>query len=259
MTTSIEAVQIKKAETFKGLHKPGDPLVLYNVWDAGSATAVAKSGAKAIATSSWAVAKAHGFKDGEQYPYELAIRNLGEIVDAVDLPVTFDLESGYGEEPDAVGESVSLAIRAGAVGCNFEDSVPGVGEVRDAATQVARIRGARKVADNAGLAFFINARCDLFFQGPSVKHDEALLAAVVDRAAAYAEAGADGLFVPGLATISLISQLAKKSPIPINILADSSTSLQMLADNGVSRVSYGATPYIDALNAFEQAARAVNA
>lgn len=258
MAAPIEPARMKKAEIFKGMHAPGNPLVLYNVWDAGTATAVAKSGAKAIATSSWAVAKAHGFKDGEQYPYELAIRNLREIVEAVELPVTFDLESGYGEEASIVGENVAHAIRAGAVGCNFEDSVPGVGAIRDTATQVARIRAIRKASDEAHLSFFINARCDLFFQGPSVKHDEALLSAVVDRATAYAEAGADGLFVPGLATISLISQLAKKSPIPVNILADSSTSVQMLADSGVSRISYGATPYIDALNALEQAARAVN-
>ena len=95
--------QLKRIENFRQLHVPGDPIVLYNIWDAGSAQAVAKSGAKAIATSSWAVAKAHGFQDGEKFRYDLAIRNLREIVDAVDLPVTFDLESGYGEEPDAVG------------------------------------------------------------------------------------------------------------------------------------------------------------
>lgn len=247
--------QFKKAEIFRRLHVPGGPIVLYNIWDAGSAQAVAKSGAKAIATSSWAVAKAHGFQDGEKFPYELAINNLREIVDAVDLPVTFDLESGYGEEPDRIVESVSLAIKAGAVGCNFEDSVPGVGTIRDTATQVARSQGVRQAADNAGLKFFIDARCDLFFQGPWVMHDENLLAAVVDRAAAYAEAGADGLFVPGLATVPLISQLTKKSPIPINILVDSSTSRQILADSGVARISYGASPHIAALNALEQAAR----
>jgi 2-methylisocitrate lyase-like PEP mutase family enzyme len=250
--------QLEKIDAFRRLHSPGNPIVLYNIWDAGSAQVVAKSGAQAIATSSWAVAKSHGFADGEKFPYELAIRNLRQIVGAVELPVTFDLESGYGEEPDDVGKSISLAINAGAVGCNFEDSVPGNGAIRDTATQVARIRGVRKAAQAANVPFFINARCDLFFQGPSVKHDETLLATVVDRAFAYAEAGADGLFVPGLVTISLIRRLAKESPIPLNILADSSTSLQMLADNGVSRVSYGAAPYVEALNALEQAARAIN-
>lgn len=172
--------------------------------------------------------------------------------------MTFDLESGYGETPDKVGQNISLAIEAGAVGCNFEDSVPGNGTIRNIVTQADRIRGARQASEAVRLPIFINARCDLFFQGPSVKHDENLLAMVVERAVAYAEAGADGLFVPGLATISLISDLAKRSPIPLNILADSSTSLQALADNGVSRVSYGATPYIEMLNSLEQAARAVD-
>jgi 2-methylisocitrate lyase-like PEP mutase family enzyme len=250
--------QLKQIETFRSLHVPGNPVVLYNIWDAGSAQVVAKSGARAIATSSWAVAKAHGFQDGEQFPYDLAIRNLREIVNAVELPVTFDLESGYGEEPEKVGANIGLAIKAGAVGCNFEDSVPGNGSIRDISAQAARIRGARKASTEAHVPFFINARCDLFFQGPSVKHDEKLLAATVERAHAYKEAGADGLFVPGLATISLISRLAKEAPIPLNILADPSLSLRILADNGVSRVSFGATPYIETLNALEQAARAIN-
>ena len=261
MTTNIANVSNRhlreKIEIFRKLHVPGKPIVLYNIWDAGSAQAVAKSGAKAIATSSWAVANAHGFEDGEQLPYELALQNLCQIVEAVELPVTFDLESAYGEKPDVVEKNISLAIDAGAVGCNFEDSVPGIGTIRDIATQADRIRGARRASNTAGIQFFINARCDLFFQGPSVKHDEALLGKLVDRAAAYAEAGADGLFVPGLATASLIARIVKTSPIPINILADSLTSLQMLADQGVSRVSYGASPYIQALDALEQAARAV--
>ena len=250
--------QLDKIKVFRHLHVPGKPIVLYNIWDAGTAQAVAKSGARAIATSSWAVAKAHGFEDGERFPYNLAILNLRQIVDAVELPVTFDLESGYGEGPDKVGDSISLAINAGAVGCNFEDSVPRDGTIRELATQVGRIQGARKAADAASVPFFINARCDLFFQGDAVPHEEKLLSEVVDRAHAYAEAGADGLFVPGLASISLISQLAKKSPIPLNILINSSASLQMLADNGVARVSYGAAPYVDALNALEQAAHTIN-
>lgn len=261
MTTNGRTIatqkQVESAERFRLLHVPGNPVILYNVWDAGSAQAVAKSGARAIATSSWAVAKAHGFEDGEQFPYELAVQNLRQIAGAVELPVTFDLESGYGERPEDVAKNILLAIDTGAVGCNFEDSIPGSGKIRDTGTQAARIRGARKASEAANLPFFINARCDLFFQGPSVTQDEALLAEVVERALAYAEAGADGLFVPGLATISLISRLAKKSPIPVNILADPSASLQMLADNGVARVSYGASPYAEALVALERAARAV--
>jgi 2-methylisocitrate lyase-like PEP mutase family enzyme len=249
--------QLKKAEAFRCLHIPGNPLVLYNVWDAGSAQAVANAGAKAIATSSWAVAKAHGFEDGERIPFELAIQNLRRIVGAVDLPVTVDLERGYGDGPEKVAKSISIAIEAGAIGCNLEDTVPVTLEVRDTETQVNRIHSARKTADSTGIPFFINARCDLFFYGgDSVPHDDELLAKVVDRAHAYAQAGANGLFVPGLATISLISQLAKKSPIPLNILVDSRASVQILADNGVSRISYGATPYVEMFSGLEKASRA---
>lgn len=248
-----------KAHLFRELHRPGSPLVLYNIWDAGSAKAVANAQAKAIATSSWAVAKARGFEDGQQIPYEIAIENLRQIVNAVDLPVTFDLESAYAEKPEEVGNNVALAARAGAVGCNFEDSIPGKGTIRSSEIQASRIRGARQSADLTGVPFFINARCDLFFQGPSIPHDDNLLAQVVDRAHAYAEAGANGLFVPGLATISLIAQLTKQSPIPVNILADSSTDVSILADNGVARISYGASPYVESLRALEQAAREATA
>lgn len=256
--TVVGQKQSEKANLFQMLHVPGNPVVLYNIWDAGSAKAVAKAGAKAIATSSWAVAKAHGFDDGEQFPFDLAVQNLRQVVNAVELPVTFDLESGYGEEPELVGRSISFAIEAGSVGCNFEDSIPGKGTIRSLETQVARIQGARKAADALKTPFFINARCDLFFQDASIPHDDKLLLQVVERADAYAKAGADGLFVPGLATISLIAELAKRSPIPINILANSSTSVSILADNGVARVSYGASPYVEALSALEQAARANN-
>jgi 2-methylisocitrate lyase-like PEP mutase family enzyme len=249
--------QLKKAEEFRRLHVPGNPIVLYNVWDAGSAQAVAKAGAKAIATSSWAVAKSHGFSDGEKLPFELAIQNLSRIVKAVDLPVSLDLESGYGEEPEKVAKSFSLAIEAGAIGCNFEDSIPGTQEIRKTETQVARIRAAREAAKDSNVNFFINARCDLFFQKDSAPHDEKILAKVLERAEAYGAAGADGLFVPGLATISLISTLAKKSTIPVNILADETTSIRVLADNGVSRVSYGATPYVEALDVLKRAASSI--
>lgn len=249
--------QLKQAEEFRRLHVPGNPIVLYNVWDAGSAQAVAKSGAKAIATSSWAVAKSHGFADGEKLPLELALQNLSRIVNAVDLPVSLDLESGYGEEPEKVAKTFWLAIEAGAIGCNFEDNVPRTQEIRKTETQVARIRAARKAADASGIPFFLNARCDLFFgTGDSVPHDEDLLSKVIDRANAYAEAGANGLFVPGLTTISLISRLTKKAPVPVNILIDSTATIQILADNGVSRLSYGATPYVQMFGALEHAARA---
>src|SRR5262252_6229303 len=102
--------QARKAEQFRALHTPGMPLVLFNVWDAGSAKAVAAAGAKAIATGSWSVANANGFEDGERIPLAMAIDNLRRIVGVTDLPVTIDLESGYGDAPEAVGEAIRSAI-----------------------------------------------------------------------------------------------------------------------------------------------------
>jgi 2-methylisocitrate lyase-like PEP mutase family enzyme len=247
----------RKAEQFRALHIPGKPFVLFNVWDAGSAKAVAGSGARAIATGSWSVANANGFDDGEQTPLALAIDNLRRIIAATDLPVTVDLESGYGDAPEVVGKTIGLAIDAGAVGCNLEDSFPATGKLRDTIDQAARLRRARQVADAAKLRFFINARTDVFFQRPPEHHDDAMVAEAIDRAHAYAEAGADGLFAPGLADVTLIARLAKASPLPLNIMVGEATPpLHVLAEHGVARVSHGPGPYILAMKALEDAARA---
>ena len=152
------ADQGRKAERFRALHVRGTPVILFNIWDPGSAKAVASGGALALATGSWSVAHANGFADGEETPLTLAIDNLRRIARAVDLPVTIDLESGYGETPEKVGETIRLAIEAGAVGCNLEDSFPADGSLRETAAQVARLRRARQIADAAGIGFFVNAR-----------------------------------------------------------------------------------------------------
>ena len=251
------ADQNQKAELFRALHIPGKPVVLFNIWDAGSAKAVGAAGAKALATGSWSVANANGFADGERIPLVLAIDNLRRIVGATELPVTIDLESGYGDASDAVGETVVLAIDAGAVGCNLEDSFPEDGKLRTTADQADRIRRARQMADAANIRFFINARTDIFFQGPSEQHDDAMVVEAIERARAYAEAGADGLFAPGLADIALIARLAKDSPLPLNIMVgDKTPSMRTLAEHGVARVSHGPRPYLLAMKALEEAARA---
>jgi methylisocitrate lyase len=252
--------QARKAEHFRALHIPEQPLVLFNVWDAGSAKAVATSGAKAIATGSWSVANANGFEDGERIALAMAIDNLRRIVGVTGLPVTIDLESGYGETPEAVGETISLAIDAGAVGCNLEDSFPANGKLRETVDQAARIRRARQSADAANIRFFINARTDVFFQRAAEHHDDAMVTEAVERARAYAEAGADGLFAPGLADINLIACLAKASPLPLNIMVGGTTPpLRALAECGVARVSHGPRPYLLAMRALEEAARAASA
>jgi len=247
--------QARRAEQFRALHLPGKPLVLFNIWDAGSAKVVASRSAQAIATSSWSVANANGYTDGEHLPLAIAIDNLRRIVTATQLPVTIDLESGYGDAPEAVGETVALAIAAGAVGCNLEDSFPANGKLRETVNQADRIRAARRVADAAELRFFINARTDIFFQQPPEQHSDDMISEAIDRAHAYAAAGADGLFAPGLANIALIARLVQASPIPLNIMVgDTTPSLTVLAENGVARVSHGPGPYIMAMKALETVA-----
>ncbi len=249
--------QKSKAKSFRSLHVPGSPLVLFNAWDAGSAKAVTAAGAKAIATGSWSVAKANGFDDGEDLPLDLALANLARIIKAADLPVTIDLEKGYGAVPAAVGKTIRRSIEAGAIGCNVEDSLPGTGKLRSVADQVRRIAQARKAADATGIAYFINGRTDVFFQKPAEKHDAAMVADALERARAYADAGADGLFVPGLIDAQLMAKIAAASPLPVNIMVSGGTPpLRVLAKAGIARVSHGPRPYLLAMKALEEAARA---
>jgi 2-methylisocitrate lyase-like PEP mutase family enzyme len=254
--TNAMTDQPTKARDFRALHLPGQPLVLFNVWDAGSTRAVEKAGARAIATGSWSVAAANGFPDGEHLPIDFVIENLARIVAATALPVSIDIESGYGDDPHKVGLTIQRTIAAGAIGCNLEDSVPITGKLRDTAEQVARIRHARLIADQAHLPYFINARTDVFLQNPPREHDDAMLEAAIERARAYAAAGADGIFGPGLADLRLIARLVEVSPLPVNIMVgDSTPSLDALARVGVARVSHGPGPYLTAMGALEQVVR----
>jgi methylisocitrate lyase len=248
------------ARLFHSLHVRGQPLVLFNAWDAGSARAVADAGASAIATGSWSVAAANGFADGEQLSLAFAIENLRRIVAAVALPVTIDLESGYGETPDAVGATVAAALAAGAVGCNLEDSFPADGALRDVGDQVARLVAARRAADAAGVAMYLNARTDVFFQKPAAAHDMAMVDAALERARAYADAGASGLFVPGVVAEDLIARIAAASPLPVNIMAMPGVpDRKRLAELGVARISHGPGPYRGAMQWLTEAAKAAMA
>jgi 2-methylisocitrate lyase-like PEP mutase family enzyme len=248
----------EKASLFRSLHVPGQPLVLFNIWDAGTAKVVARAGARALATSSWAVAQANGYEDGEHVPLGFAVENLARIARATELPVTIDLESGYGNRPDAVGRSIEKVIDAGAVGCNLEDADPSSHEVRQIAAQVERIRHARKAADGKKLSFFINLRTDVFLWTKPETHDETMLSGVIERAKAYAEAGADGLFAPGLIDPKLIGRLVKASPLPVNVMVSAGTpALAELASLGVARVSYGGAPFASLMKMFEDAVRAI--
>ncbi len=244
------------AATFRRLHVPGDPLVIFNAWDTGSAQAVAAAGARAIGTGSWSVAAAHGYPDGEQMPLALANANIQRIVRAVDLPVTIDLESGYGPRPQDVAHSVALAIGAGAIGINLEDGFPDEQGMHDVDDQVARIQAARAAADALALPLFINARTDYFLQTPPAAHDANLVRAVQDRAEAYRQAGASGLFVPGIFQAEHIRAVCASTSLPVNVMMMTTLPpLGELAKLGVARISHGPGPYVAAMKFVEQAAR----
>jgi 2-methylisocitrate lyase-like PEP mutase family enzyme len=248
--------QVARAEAFRRLHVPGDPVVIFNAWDAGSAQAIAKAGARAIGTGSWSVAAAHGYADGEKMPLALAIANLERIVAAVDLPVTIDLEGGYGPRADDVASSVTLAIRAGAVGINLEDGYADEHGIRDIGDMVERIRAARAAADRSGVPLFINARTDFFLQTDPARHDASLVAAAKERAAAYAAAGANGLFVPCIHKAEHIREVCAATTLPVNVMMmPTLPSRAELARLGVARISHGPGPYRAAMQFLEQAAR----
>lgn len=197
--------QIEKAKLFKQLHIKNDPLCLLNIWDAGSAQAIQAVGTKAIATSSWSVAASHGYEDGEKLPFELALSNIKRIIASVDLPVTMDIEGGYGRTPSEVQDTVAKVIAAGVVGINFEDQIVGRNGLYSVAEQCTRIQAIREVAKHIAIPIFINARTDIFLQADLAQHQDKLEEAI-QRAVAYAEAGADGFFVPGLKDITCIEK-----------------------------------------------------
>lgn len=241
-------------ETFAALHVPGTPLILFNVWDAGSAGAVAKAGAKAIATGSASVAMANGFGDGEALPMADAIANAERIVAAVELPVTVDFEGGYAAEPEAVAANLVRLAATGAVGCNFEDQVVGGDKLYPAETQAARIAAIRRAV---GDAFFLNARTDIFLKAPAAEHDLAKVDAALERVRAYADAGASGFFVPGLVDLALLERVCAGSPLPVNVMwTPAAPPTPALAGVGVARISHGPFPYLAAMTRLEEAAQA---
>ena len=242
------------AARFAALHVPGDPVVLYNAWDVGSARAIAAAGAKAIATGSLSVAAAQGYDDGEALPLDLALASAARIVGAVDVPVTIDFEGGYAVDPADLAANVARLAMTGAVGCNLEDQVVGGTGLYPVAEQTARIAAARRAA---GADFFLNARTDVFLQAPRATHDDAMLDAAIERAAAYAEAGASGFFAAGLADLALIERLCAATTLPVNVIPlPDGPDVKALAAAGIARISYGPRPYRTMLAAVAEAAQA---
>jgi 2-methylisocitrate lyase-like PEP mutase family enzyme len=234
-----------RARRFAALHVKGHPLVLTNIWDAGSAKAVTDAGASAIATSSWSMAAAQGFADGEKIPLDLVEGIVSRIAKTVDVPLTVDFEGGYAIEPETVADNVERIVSAGAIGINFEDGVINENAIYDIPFQCRRIRAIRTRAERIGTEVFINARTDLFLQAGERNRHVKLLDTAIERARAYAEAGASGFFAPGLVDERLIKALCAATELPVNIMiTDDAPSTVRLGELGVSRISCGPIPFI---------------
>lgn len=228
-----------KFETFAALHVPGNPVILYNIWDVGSALAVVAAGAKALATGSHPVADANGWPDGQKVPMDFAFANASRIMSAVDLPLTVDFEGGYAVEPEEVAGNVGKLAGTGAVGCNFEDQVIGGEGLHPLDLQVRRIAAIRRAV---GDAFYINARTDLFLKTQT--YDDALIDQVVERGKAFADAGASGFFVPRLADPKQIERVVREVPLPLNVIAfPGAPDKKVWAEAGVARISHGPFPH----------------
>ncbi|HVJ53335.1 MAG TPA: isocitrate lyase/phosphoenolpyruvate mutase family protein [Aliidongia sp.] len=243
-----------KADRFRALHRPGEPLLLVNGWDAASIRAIAAAGLPAAATSSYAMAASLGFADGETVPKELVIGLAGRIASAIEVPLTVDIEAGYGESPTMAAETVGALLRAGVVGINVEDGlVGGVRRLADPSAHGEKLEAIRDRAWEMSVPLFVNARIDTYMLDEIEAGDR--LNETVRRAERYLEAGADGIFVPGLVQPEEIAALVKAVPAPVNVMATAqSLPLRQLAALGVARVSLGAWPHLAMLGRLRQAA-----
>lgn len=249
----IDSKQQDQAKLLRSLHDSG-VLVLPNAWDAVSAAVIARAGAHAIATTSGGVAWALGRTDGQGLSREEMVEQVRRIAGAVEVPVTADIEGGYGPSPEDVAKTVEGVIDAGAVGVNIEDSGAPGGGLFDVQSQAERLRCGRGAAERVGLpGLVINARTDVFLFG--IGDPSGRLDAVIDRASVYAQAGADSLFVPGLTDLETLSRLVKSTSLPVNVMTGpGSPTVAEFAATGVRRVSLGTALAQSAYSAAQRAA-----
>jgi 2-methylisocitrate lyase-like PEP mutase family enzyme len=248
-------VQGEMAEKLRKLHYGPRILALPNAWDVVSARILEEVGHPAIATSSAAMAFSLGYPDGQRISRREMLDAVAKITRAVRVPVTADLESGYGKTPEEIADFTKAMVASGAVGLNFED-VTGDDESTHVALglQVQKIRAIRETAAALGVPVVINARTDVYLMpiGPETTRFER----TVERLHAYRDAGADCLFVPGLCDREIIAKLVKALDAPLNILASAGCpSLDELEKMGVARVSAGSSAMRAAMGAFQRVAK----
>jgi 2-methylisocitrate lyase-like PEP mutase family enzyme len=246
--------QKQLSEAFRKMHQGPPLLLLPNAWDAMSARLFEAAGFPAVATTSGGLAWALGFPDGEHAPWSEVVAATGRIVRTVRVPVTADIEGGYGETPEQVARSVTEIIRAGVVGINLEDSTALSNlPIRSMEDSVARIQAARQAAQAAGVPILINARIDLYLK--SVGDEETRFTEAVRRGKAYMAAGADCLFPFGLSDLKIIAELVKALNVPINIVGRAGgPGVAELGRLGVARISTASGPSLVVMSLIKQIA-----
>jgi 2-methylisocitrate lyase-like PEP mutase family enzyme len=234
--------QRRKADAFRAMHRGPRTLLLPNVWDVASARIIEEAGFGAMATTSAGIAFSLGYPDGQKISREEMLARVGRIVRAVKVPVTADVEAGYGNRPEDAAQTAREVIEAGAVGMNLED---GTGDPKhplvDLSLQWEKIRAIRETALKTSVLLVLNARTDVYLD--QVGPPETRYAETIKRALAFRDAGADCVFVPGLRDSATISRLVRDAQCPVNILAGpGSPSVPELEKLGVARVSLGSGP-----------------
>ena len=230
-----------RAERFRALHGRGRILILANAWDVASARLFEVAGFPAVGTTSAGVAWSYGYPDGQKIPFELIVDTTRRVAESVSVPVTADIEHGFSNHPDEVERAVARIIEAGAIGLNLEDASDEPGHpLVSVADMVAKIRAARRAGERTGVPVFVNARTDVYFLGLD---DAARVRETKERFSAYAEAGADGVFAPGLTAKDEIVEILESIRLPLNVYAlpglPPAAELERL---GVARVSVGCGP-----------------
>lgn len=231
--------QAAKANRFRDLHRGPKILVLPNAWDVASARILENAGVAAIATTSAGVAFTLGYPDGQRISREEMLEVVARIAAKVKVPVTADVEAGYGNRPEDAALTARAVIEAGAVGLNLEDHTDDR-QLVDLPLQLEKIAAVRETSRKMGIPLVLNARTDVYLL--EVGQPESRFGETVKRLAAFREAGADCLFAPGIRSLEVISRLVGELQHPVNILAGTgSPSIPELQKYGVARVSLGSS------------------
>ena len=233
-----------KFQTFQSLHKQDDILFLPNVWDVLSAVIIEQAGYKAIGTTSYGLANAKGFNDGEKISFDMLVEVAEQIIRAVSLPVSVDIEAGFASDADTIAKNVLKIADIGGVGINIEDSYKDRKGLRSITEQAVIIKTVREKLDRNGYKnFFINTRLDTYLQGQGVGE-------TIERANSYIENGANGIFVPGLSASEDIKKIVRVINTPLNVMSlPNLTSVADLSQLGVKRLSMG-NAFSDAVIAY---------